>query len=238
MTAPTDVQIDTFIDLLANTPTNDDAYNEYAPPDSNNAIRRANLKLYLQAMAERMPQTMMVMEAPGYRGCRLTGVPVMSRKVLLEGIATLGMFGTDQGFQNVDDAGFERIYGEQSATIVWGTLTDLEVVPFIWNTFPFHPHKKELPLTNRKPRKPETRLGGEILKQLMALWQFEQIIAIGNVAYDTLTEFGVDCVKVRHPAQGGKNDFVAGLTDIFDNHKATKILTTKTQRTQRTQRKK
>jgi uracil-DNA glycosylase len=215
MIAPTDAQIEDFINLLATTELADDAYNEYAPPIPNNAIRRANLKLYLQEMAQRLPKTMMMMEAPGYRGCRLTGVPVTSRKVLLEGIPTLDMFGTDKGFQNVDDLGFERVYGEQSATIVWGTLTDLEVVPFIWNTFPYHPYKKDKPLTNRKPRKPETRLGGEILQQIIALWQFERIIAIGNVAYDTLTELGIDCVKVRHPAQGGKNDFVAGLTDIF-----------------------
>jgi len=215
MTAPTDAQIDALIDRLATAPTADDAYNEYAPTGANNAIRQTNLKLYLQAMTERMPSTMMVMEAPGYRGCRLTGVPVTSRKVLLEGIPTLGMFGREQGFQDTDDAGFERVYGEQSATIVWGTLEDLGVVPFIWNTFPFHPHKIDKPLTNRKPRKPETTLGGEILLQVIELWQFEQIIAIGNVAYDTLTDLGVDCVKVRHPAQGGKNDFVAGLTDIF-----------------------
>jgi len=216
MTTPTNSQLDTLIETLANASIADDAYNEYAPSNLNNAIRRANLKLYLQVMAKRLPKTMMVMEAPGYRGCRLTGVPVTSRKVLLEGIPALDMFGTDKGFQNCDDEGFERVYGEQSATIVWGTLADLEVVPFIWNTFPFHPHKKDKPLTNRKPRKPETRFGGEILQQVIALWQFEQVIAIGNVAYDTMTEFDIECVKVRHPAQGGKNDFVAGLTDIFN----------------------
>ncbi len=215
MIAPTDTQLDALIDTLTNAPTTDDAYNEYALSNPNNAIRRANLKLYLQEMAKRLPNTMMVMEAPGYRGCRLTGVPVTSRKVLLEGVPTLDMFGTDKGFQNSDDEGFERVYGEQSATIVWNTLAELEVVPFIWNTFPFHPHKKDKPLTNRKPRKPETRLGGEILQHVIELWQFEQIIAIGNVAYDTMTEFDIVCVKVRHPAQGGKNDFVAGLTDIF-----------------------
>ena len=215
MIARTDAQLDTLIDLLANSPTAADAYNEYTVPDSNNVIRRANLKLYLQMMVERQPNTMIVMEAPGYRGCRLTGVPVTSRKVMLEGVPELDMFGVDQGFQNVDDVGFERVYGEQSATIVWGTLANLEVVPFIWNTFPFHPHKKDQPLTNRKPRKPETRLGGEILKHIIELWHFERIVAIGNVAYDTLSGLEIDCVKVRHPAQGGKNDFVAGLTDIF-----------------------
>lgn len=210
-----DAQIDKLITSLAEAETASDAYNEYAPEYPNNAIRRANLKLYLSAMAERMPDTLMVMEAPGYRGCRLTGVPVTSRKIMLEGVPEVDMFGEDKGFQNVDEAGFERVYGEQSATIVWGTLANLGVVPFIWNTFPFHPYKKDQPLTNRKPRKPETRLGGEILQQVIDLWRFKQIIAIGNVAYDTMTGLDIPCVKVRHPAQGGKNDFVAGLTAIL-----------------------
>lgn len=211
----TDAQIDTLIETLANADTAEDAYNEYAPTHPNNAIRRANLKLYMQTMRERLPQTLMVMEAPGYRGCRLTGVPVTSRKILLEGVPELDMFGVDKGFQDTDESGFEKVYGEQSATIVWGTLAELGVLPFIWNTFPFHPHKKGKPLTNRKPRKPETRLGGDILSQVIDLWDFKQIIAIGNVAYDTMTEFEIKCVKVRHPAQGGKNDFVAGLTSLL-----------------------
>lgn len=213
---PTDMQLDTLITTLANAPTTDDAYNEYAPEHPNNAIRRANLKLYLQIMAERMPAKMMVMEAPGYRGCRLTGVPVTSRKILLEGVPELDMFGVEKGFQDTDEAGFEKVYGEQSATIVWGTLADLGKLPFIWNTFPFHPHKAGKPLTNRKPRKPETQFGAEILARVMDLFAFEQVIAIGNVAYDTLTGIGVDCTKVRHPAQGGKNDFVDGMKRSFE----------------------
>lgn len=214
-TPPSDTQLDALIDTLANAPTADDAYNEYAPEHPNNAIRRANLKLYLQIMAERMPTQMMVMEAPGYRGCRLTGVPVTSRKILLEGVPELDMFGVEKGFQDTDEAGFEKVYGEQSATIVWGTLADLGKLPFIWNTFPFHPHKAGKPLTNRKPRKLETQCGAEILAQVMDLFAFEQVIAIGNVAYDTLTDIRVDCTKVRHPAQGGKNDFVDGMSSIL-----------------------
>lgn len=201
-----------FITRLSQAKTADDAYNEYAPTNPNNAIRRENLARYLGRMLEIKPQTLLVMEAPGYRGCRLTGVPVTSRKVLLEGVPELDMFGEERGYQNVVETGFERVYGEQSATIVWSTLAQLGVIPLIWNTFPFHPHKSDQPLTNRKPRKPETQLGATFLTTLMDIYQPKQVIAIGNVAYDTLTTLAVDCVKVRHPAQGGKNDFVKGLT--------------------------
>lgn len=213
--SPTALDIDAFIrDLsLARLPA--DAFNEYAPGDADNAIRRANLRLYLRAMAGRVPRTLLVMEAPGYRGCRLTGVPVTSRKILLEGVPALRIFGADDGYRDVADAGFERVYGEQSATIVWGTLAQLDALPLIWNTFPFHPHQAGRPLSNRKPRKAETELGAAFLLRLLALWRFKQVIAVGNVAYETLGQLEVARHRVRHPAHGGKHEFVAGLRALL-----------------------
>src|SRR5687768_15948680 len=137
-------------DLAAVEPSGADVFNQYQAGDNpNNAIRRANFTLYLQQIAERQPKTLLVMEAPGYRGSRLTGVPVTSRKVLLEGVPALKLFGAENGFQDVADAGFEHIYSEQSATIVWNMLAELRHVPLIWNTFPFHPRENGKPLTNR-----------------------------------------------------------------------------------------
>lgn len=212
---PTDHDINAFIRDLSLARLAADACNEYAPGNANNTIRRANLRLYLREMAARAPRTLLVMEAPGYRGCRLTGVPVTSRKVLLEGLPALRMFGADAGYRDVADAGFERVYGEQSATIVWGSLARLNALPFIWNTFPFHPHKAGQPLSNRKPRNAETELGSTFLLRLLRLWRFQQVIAVGNVAYETLGKLGIERHKVRHPAQGGKNAFVAGLSALL-----------------------
>lgn len=208
-------QIDAFIRDLSLTAVADDAFNEYAPGGGDNAIRRANLRRYLRAMAAREPRTLLVMEAPGYRGCRLTGAPVTSRKVLLEGIPALNMFGREAGYQDVADVGFERVYGEQSATIVWGALAGMGALPMIWNAFPFHPHKPGRPRSNRRPRATEIEVGVQFLRRLLAEWRFEQVIAVGNVAYDALGGQGVDCEKLRHPAQGGKRDFVSGLSDLL-----------------------
>ncbi len=207
--------IDAFIRDLSGTRLADDAFNEYAPGDANNAIRRANLRLYLRVMAGRQPRTLLVMEAPGYRGCRLTGVPVTSRKVLLEGLPAHGIFGREAGFQDVSDIGFERVYGEQSATIVWGALAGVGALPLIWNAFPFHPHKPGQPRSNRKPRAAEIALGAPILRRLLDDWTFDEVIAVGNVAYETLLGEGVGCEKVRHPAQGGKPEFVRGLSELL-----------------------
>ena len=114
--APSDREIDALIADLARARLAVDAFNQYASGADDNAIRRANLRLYLRMLAARRTETALVMEAPGYRGCRLTGLPVTSRKVMLEGVAALGMFGADAGYRDVNDAGFERVYGEQSAT--------------------------------------------------------------------------------------------------------------------------
>ena len=134
---------------------------------------------------------------------------------MLEGVPALDMFGREAGFRNVADAGFERVYGEQSATIVWGTLAALKALPFIWNTFPFHPHKAGQPMSNRKPRRDEIELGALFLRRILAIWRFEKVVAVGNVAYETLRTDEIDCRKARHPAHGGKNDFVAGLSAML-----------------------
>ena len=208
---PTAGQIDAFIDDLTKCRAEADAFNQYAHGSADNAIRRNNLRLYLQCMASRSPRAMLVMEAPGYRGCRLTGIPVTSRKMLLEGVRALNIFGTETGFRDVSDIGFESIYGEQSATIVWTALAEMGALPLIWNAYPLHPHKPGEARSNRKPRRSELKTGERFLRQSFALWSFDQVIAVGNVAHETLAGMGISCAKIRHPAQGGKRDFIAGL---------------------------
>ena len=167
-------------------------------------------------MATRSPSALLLMEAPGYRGCRLTGVPVTSRKVHAGRRASAGhVRGGQAGYRDTRDACFERVYGEQSATIVWGALADMRALPLIWNAFPFHPHKAGKPLSNRRPRRDELKLGAGFLARLLQMWDFERVIAVGNVAADTLRSLQIPYAKVRHPAHGGKNDFVRGLRKLL-----------------------
>ena len=212
---PSSEQIDAFVAGLADCATDADGFNQYAFGSADNAIRRQNLRLYLQLMATQKPSALLLMEAPGYRGCRLTGIPVTSRKIMLEAVPALNIFGAEMGFRDVTDAGFEAVYGEQSATIVWTALAELGVLPFIWNAFPFHPHQPGTVRSNRKPRRGELDCGMGFARQIMALWTFDQVIAVGNVAYDSLGRMGITPEKVRHPAQGGKRDFVAGLRKLL-----------------------
>jgi uracil-DNA glycosylase len=94
-------------------------------------------------------------------------------------------------------------------------MASLGVVPLIWNTFPFHPHEMDKPLTNRAPRRTEIAQGLPFLNTLVTLFAPRQIIAVGNVAHGGLADLGIRAEKVRHPAQGGKMAFVAGIHSLI-----------------------
>ncbi len=207
-----------FIDRLARTPAPPDAFNPFAYDDKanveSNTIRRANLKTYLERMATLKPTVMLVAEAPGYRGMRLTGVPFSSRYLIIEGVPGVEVYGEKYGYRVPPDA-VDGAYKEQTATIVWQTLPTLRTIPVNWNSYPFHPHKPGEPLTNRAPRKPEVELGRDFLLEMLSLFSVNTVIAVGNVAHKALHDIGMDANKVRHPAQGGKNDFVAQITALM-----------------------
>jgi len=203
---------DAFIQRLAATPVAADATNQYAAGDNPyNALRRANLLRYLTDIYERRARVALIGEAPGYRGMRLMGIPFGSRRIVTQGLPALGLFGVERGYADVPEPGFEAINAEQSGTIVWGTLSELGIAALTWGAFPFHPHRLNEPLTNRAPRTPEVATGVRFVRELLDIFQPEKVIAVGNVAHRQITALGIATVKIRHPAQGGKNDFVAGL---------------------------
>ncbi|MCA9912237.1 MAG: uracil-DNA glycosylase [Anaerolineae bacterium] len=194
-------------------PSSDDVTNPYGLEDESRQ-RAENLRRYLLAMYEQSQQQtvpLLLMEAPGYRGCRLTGLPVTSRVIVRDGVPELRFFGAGSGYHLPEDAGFEDIQGEQSATIVWRTLAELGVLPLIWNSFPLHPHKAGQPRSNRRPRKAELAQGRDFLRRILEIYQPSPIVAVGRVAESMLQDLKQAHYPVRHPAQGGKNDFVAGL---------------------------
>lgn len=205
--------IQTFVEVLATTPAPDDAFNQYSYVHPGNAARRHNLTQYLTQMQAQRPKVLLVAEAPGYRGARLTGVPFTSRHIIAHGVEGVPLFG--KGYMVPDDAD-NPAQKEATATIVWGVIHKMRPLPLSWNSFPFHPHQPDKPLSNRKPRQPEIAIGKQFLTQIMTLFPVTQVVAVGNTAKDTLNHMGIVCEKVRHPAQGGKNDFVAGMQRLVN----------------------
>ncbi len=207
-----------LVDALARSATGPELFNQYDGNPESNTLRRANLQRYLRDMEQRRPQALLLFEAPGYRGCRLTGVPVTSRRVLLEGVPSLGLFGCERGYVDVPETGFERIHGEQSATILWRTLADLDIAPLIWNSVPFHPHRPGRMLSNRPPRAAELEQGRDFLRELLAHFRPGLVAAVGRSAQGSLAALGVEHHALRHPAHGGSGEFTSGLRALCLEH--------------------
>ncbi|HEU4736509.1 MAG TPA: uracil-DNA glycosylase [Solirubrobacterales bacterium] len=185
-----------------------------------NAVRRRNLRLYLEQMETIGPRLLLIGEAVSYRGGRLTGIAFVSESVMLGGVETRSGFllGAEHGYRKAT-AG-PKLSTEASATMVWGTIRDLEPLPLLWNAFPFHPFTPGNPDSNRAPSAAELLIGERFIARLMRLFAFEQVVAIGNSASLSLQRMSIEHTKVRHPSQGGKNLFVEGMARVSQSSKA------------------
>lgn len=102
-------------------------------------------------------------------------------------------------------------YKYKESSIRRNNLLQYDINVLSWNAFPFHPHKKDDEESNRAPLKKELLIGEKPLLQMIEMFEIEKVIAMGNKAEESLNRIGIDCYKVRHPAQGGKNEFVEGI---------------------------
>jgi hypothetical protein len=203
-----------LVDNLAALPGSDTLFNPYAPQDDPGAtIRRKNLAHYLADMQLRQPRMLLLFEAPGYRGCALSGIPVTSERIMLRGIGKWGLFGA--GYQAT--SGQPQGVAEMTATILWDALVEyVDQPPLIWNTVPLHPHRPGQPQSNRPPKKAEEQLGWSFVEMVRGAFDIEVIGAVGRVAQRAIDEMGGHAVPLRHPSQGGKAEFVSGLSRIAD----------------------
>jgi hypothetical protein len=147
-------------------------------------VRRERLTRYLDA--RRDARYLLVGEAAGYRGARVTGIPFTSERQLTGG----------------DPA-------EASATIVHRVLGDLglEDDVLLWNLVPTHPHLPGRPDTNRRPFRAEIDESQSFLAELA---RGRRVIGVGRLAHAILGG-----PYLRHPSHGGANAFRAGLASYL-----------------------
>src|SRR5918995_6482535 len=104
------------------------------------ALRRERLTAYLERRAG--ARYLLVGEAAGYRGARVSGIPFTSERQLTG-----------------------RAPGEASATVVHRVLAELELAEdvLLWNAVPTHPHRPGRPESNRAPAAAEVAAGAPVV---------------------------------------------------------------------------
>ena len=208
-----DPAIRAFVDRLASVQTGPGCNNFFDFAVAANALRRRNLELYLQEMLDRRPGVLLLGEAPGFRGMRITGVPFTNR-TMFEGPANeFGLFGPAKGYGLPADAA--GIAAEPTATVMWEVLAELDFLPLLWSACPWHTHVSGRPLSNRTPRASEAALGTPFWQALIEAFAIETVVAVGNVAHRSLQRSGLDVPKIRHPAHGGRSGFKLGLQELL-----------------------
>jgi len=206
--------VDDFVNRLAAVETAPGCANFFDHTVPGNELRRRNLATYLQDMLDRSPKVLLVGEAPGFRGMKITGVPFTSRTILEQAGDGFGLFGPGKGYVLPPDP--DGVAAEPTATVMWQVLAELEFLPLLWSACPWHTHVLDRPLSNRTPTAAEAALGIPFRQALTALFGIESVVAVGNVAHLSLQRSGLDAPKIRHPAHGGRSGFKRGLEELFD----------------------
>jgi uracil-DNA glycosylase len=154
-------------------------YNQYR----RSLERRERLGAYLSR--RQSAPILLVGEAAGYRGARISGLPFTSQRQL-------------------SGAG----PAEATATIVQRVLAELnlEEAVLLWNLVPTHPHRPGEPASNRRPTRAEVEASLPFFEELAA---GRRVIAVGRLAATVL-----DAPYVRHPSHGGARHFRSGLVEL------------------------
>jgi uracil-DNA glycosylase len=213
VSTPVTDAVSDFVERLAAAVTGPACTNFFDHSVPGNARRRRNLELYLEEMLDRSPAVLLVGEAPGFRGMRMTGVPFTNRSILEGPANSFGLFGPGKGYVLPPDGA--GVAAEPTATVMWQVLAELEFLPLLWSAFPWHPHLPGQPLSNRTPTPAETALGVPFWQALVDLFEIQSVVAVGNVAHQSLQRIGLEVPKVRHPSHGGRSSFKRGLEQLL-----------------------
>jgi hypothetical protein len=170
--------------------------------------RRIRLAQHLDCEAK----LILVGEAPGYQGCRYSGIGFTSERLLLEGKIPRVEIPVDRLTLR------QSPFSEPSATIVWRELYAMGVqeMTILWNALQLHPYRVGQPWSNRTPTKTELTMGHAAMKLLRTAFPKAKIVAIGRNAEKLLADTGIVAdAAVRHPANGGATLFAKGLAQVI-----------------------
>ncbi|MEO1889476.1 MAG: uracil-DNA glycosylase [Cycloclasticus sp.] len=194
-----------FINQLMIRESSDSVFNPYRDRRIAN-----NLKIYFEYLHNNQDKfVLLIGEAPGYAGCRITGIPFTSGVSINKSRL--------QVFKELKHKLYiSPIESEKTATIVWDYLESATDLPIFWNSFPFHPHAAGDQFSNRAPTKSEIEEGTFYIETLIRIFNPTVISAIGRKGEQALKGIFPDkhIEYIRHPSHGGKSEFLLGIKKV------------------------
>jgi hypothetical protein len=200
--------VNDFVEQLSAVPTVPGRNNFFDHSSPGNAGRRRNLGLYLEEMLDRAPKVLLLGEAPGFRGMRITGVPFTNRTMFQGPANGFGLLGPSKGYSLPPEAA--DVAAEPTATVMWEVLAELQFLPLLWSACPWHTHVPGKPQSNRTPTVADARAGTPFWQSLAGLFGIETVVAVGNVAHRSLLSSGMDVPKSPAPLPWREVRFQAG----------------------------
>lgn len=212
------MKIETFIEYLSQqAPPNDSSLNMYKGGSKANIQRRENLRAYLSIMQEIKPTRLFIGEAPGKKGCLISGVPFTDEHTVMTNKFFAGL---ENCMSDIPDYIPTK---EATAQVVWECLDKIKYTkfPLMWNIYPFHPSTADSSVLiptyrpNRTPSKEECELGKHILFGLLDYFDIQQYYAVGRVAERILKTDIPNIKYIRHPGRGGGDEFRKSFDYIY-----------------------
>lgn len=172
------------------------------------AVRRKNLRGYLDSIERLAADTIWMGRDLGYRGGRRTGLALTDEQRL----AVL-----PQSYPGATPSKATRgpVVAERTAAEIWAILERLERPPLLWNVFPLHPHEPDEPMSNRRFTARELSCVNDLNRLLVDWLKIKRVICIGQDAATYASTLGVVVECVRHPSYGGVTEFRAGMQRIY-----------------------
>jgi len=200
-----------LLKLLSQQPSTATAFNPYFKTGNRHTLPYKNIQAYFAHFKQNPPSILLVGEAPGYKGCRITGIPFSSEKLIanwtIQNHLGLPVEALKMNQKN-------KYQSEATASIFWEIIQQQNLQAMAWNIYPFHPHKKDKAQSNRKPLAAEVNFGQAFLKELIKTFSPQQVVAIGKVAEKGMLQNGIDCIAIPHPSYGKKKAFAEGILTI------------------------
>ena len=155
-------------------------------------------------MLDRRPKVLLVGEAPGFRGMRITGVPFTNR-TMFEGPANgFGLFGPGKGYVLPADAA--GVAAEPMATVMWEVLAELEFLPLLWSACPWHTHRPRAAAVQPHAQLRRSGPRDAVLAGADGQSPIETVVAVGNVAHPACSAAAWTCRRSGIPPTAAGQD--------------------------------